>query len=244
MDILGIDIGGSGIKGAPVNSQSGRLLAERIRIETPAPATPQATIQAVCELVARFSWRGPIGIGFPSIIRRQIIATAANLDDSWIGRDGNLAFAEATGCPVKLINDADAAGLGEVHFGAGRGRLGSLLVLTVGTGIGTALFHRGRLFPNTEFGHIEMHGLVAEKFTSGAVRKIEDLSWETWGRRFNEYLQRMERLVVSDTIIIGGGISKKFTKFAPYLDVTADVLPAKLLNHAGIIGAAFAYTLT
>jgi polyphosphate glucokinase len=243
MDILGIDIGGSGIKGAPVNAESGRLLAERIRIETPAPATPRATLQAVCQLVARFSWKGPIGIGFPSIISRQIITTAANLDDGWIGRNGNEAFSQATGCPVKVINDADAAGLGEVHFGAGRGRLGSLLVLTVGTGIGTALFHRGHLFPNTEFGHIEMHGMAAEKFASAAVRKIENLSWEVWAGRFNEYLQRVERLVVPDTIIIGGGISRKFTKFAPYLDVTADLLPARLLNHAGIIGAAFAYTL-
>lgn len=243
MDILGIDIGGSGIKGAPVDSGTGRLLKERKRIETPAPATPEATIDAVCQLVRAFDWSGPIGIGFPALIRGQTVASAANLDSSWIGRDGNSSFAEATGCPVKILNDADAAGLAEVHFGAGRNEPGSLLVLTVGTGIGTALFYNGRLFPNTELGHIEMHGMAAEKYASALVRKAEDLSWEVWGKRFNEYLQKMERLLAPDTIVIGGGISKKFPKFAPYLDVQARLLPAELFNDAGIIGAAFAYTL-
>lgn len=243
MEILGIDIGGSGIKGAPVDASSGRLLLGRERVETPAPATPKATIEAVCHLVNFFQWRGPIGIGFPALIRGQTIATAANLDDSWIGRDGNATFAAATGCPVKILNDADAAGLAEVRFGAGRNLSGSLLVLTVGTGIGSALFHNGHLYPNTEFGHIEMHGMAAEKFTSAAVRKAKDLSWKAWSARFNEYLQRMERLLAPDTIIVGGGISKKFAKFAPNLKTTAPLLPAELFNEAGVIGAALAYTL-
>lgn len=243
MDILGIDIGGSGIKGAPVDSKTGQILRERIRIKTPAPATPKATIQAVCRLVQSFEWKGPIGIGFPAVIRGETIATAANLDDSWIGRNGNEAFADATGCPVKILNDADAAGLAEVHFGAGRDQTGTLLFLTIGTGIGTALFHNRHLFPNTEFGHIEMHGMAAEKFTSSAVKKTEDLSWEVWGRRFNQYLQKMERLLTPDTIIIGGGISKRFSKFERYLKVTATLKPAEQLNQAGIIGAALAFTL-
>lgn len=243
MDVLGIDVGGSGIKGAPVDLETGRLLKERERIDTPLPATPEAVAGATRELVDRFEWKGPIGIGFPAIIRGQIVWTAANIDKSWIGVDGQAIFAKTTGCPVKLLNDADAAGLAEMRFGAGRSHGGSVLVLTAGTGIGSALFYHGALFPNTEFGHIEMHGMAAEKYASAAVRKTQDLSWPDWGGRFNEYLQKMERLLAPDVIIIGGGVSKKFDKFAPYLDVTAEVCPAQLFNEAGVVGAALAYTV-
>lgn len=242
MEVLGIDIGGSGIKAAPIDLETGRLLKERERVLTPSPATPEAMSTAARQLVDLFHWKGPIGIGFPAIIRGQTVWTAANIDDSWIGVDGGKIFSEATGCPVKLLNDADAAGLAEMRFGAGRDLAGSVLVLTAGTGIGSALFHKQQLFPNTEFGHIEMHGIVAEKFASAAVRKNEDLSWSEWGGRFNEYLQKMERLLAPDVIIIGGGVSKKFEKFQPYLNVTATVLPAQFYNDAGIVGAALGFT--
>lgn len=244
MDILGIDIGGSGIKAAPVDVSSGTLLDERLRIDTPSPATPEATVHAVRRLIDSFQWHGPIGIGFPSLFRGTTIASAANLDDSWLGRDGVQVFGEATDCPLAILNDADAAGLGEVRFGAARNLSGTLLVVTVGTGIGTALFHDGHLFPNTEFGHIEIDGMAAEKRISAAVRKAERLSWETWSARFNEYLKRIERLFAPDTIVLGGGISRKFPKFAPFLETTAAVLPAQLHNNAGIIGAAFACSRT
>lgn len=242
MDILGIDVGGSGIKAAPVDSKTGRLLEERQRIITPSPATPEAIARAAGQLVASFHWKGPIGIGFPAIIRGQIVSTAANIDASWIGLDGNELFAQATGCAVRLLNDADAAGLAEMRFGSGRDQTGSVLVLTAGTGIGSALFYNGVLFPNTEFGHIEMKGLVAEKYASAAARKSHDLSWKAWGGRFNEYLQKMERLLAPDVIIIGGGVSKKFAKFERHLDLTATVFPAQLFNDAGIVGAALAFT--
>lgn len=243
MEILGIDIGGSGIKGALVDSETGRLLTDRERLATPVPSTAKAMSAAARQMCEGFGWKGPIGIGFPAIIRGQTICTAANIDEGWIGLNGNDIFSEATGCPVKLLNDADAAGLAEVLFGAGRNQTGSLLVLTAGTGIGSALFHRGALFPNTEFGHIEMNGMVAEKYAAAAIRKDEDLSWEAWGARFNEYLQKMERLLAPDVIIIGGGISRKFEKFESYLKTTATLLPAQLFNDAGIVGAALAFTL-
>jgi polyphosphate glucokinase len=243
MEVLGIDLGGSGIKGAPVDTTTGQLLEERQRVETPQPATPAAMAKALRQLVDSFQWRGPIGIGFPAIIRNQIVHTAANIDDSWIGQPGGKIFAEASGCPVKLLNDADAAGLAEVRFGAGRGQNGSLLILTLGTGIGSALFYQGTLFPNTEFGHIEMHGMAAEQYASAAVRKDEDLNWPVWGARLNEYLARMERLLAPDVIILGGGVSKKFEKFSRFLETSATLLPAQLLNEAGVIGAALAVTL-
>lgn len=243
MEILGIDIGGSGIKGAPVDSEHGKLLQERHRVNTPQPATPEAVAGAVREVVDFFKWKGPVGIGFPAIIRHHVVFTAANIHESWIGQDGGKLFSESTGCPVKLLNDADAAGLAEVRFGAGRAQAGSLLILTLGTGIGSALFFNGLLFPNSEFGHIEMKGMVAEKYASAAVRKQEDLTWSEWGGRLNKYLLKMERLIAPDLIIIGGGVSKKFEKFAPFLDTTATILPAQLFNEAGVVGAALAATL-
>lgn len=243
MKVLGIDIGGSGIKGAPVDTATGRLLADRERVETPSPATPKAMLTATAELVRRFRWRGRIGIGFPGVIQGRYIRTAANLHPEWIDRDGVHAFAEATGCRVTLINDADAAGLAEVRLGAGRDCAGTVLVVTLGTGVGTALFHGGRLFPNTEFGHLTWKGRAAEKSISSAVRKKLDLSWEEWGGRVDRYLAELERVVWPDLIVVGGGVSAKHEKFFRYLHPRAKLVPAKFFNEAGTIGAALAATI-
>lgn len=244
MNILGIDIGGSGIKGAPVDTARGEILAERIRLPTPEPSKPKAVAEVVAEIALRFNWQGPIGCGFPAALRRGVALTAANIHQSWIGTDVAELFGEATGCPCVVINDADAAGLGEMHFGAGRRHQQSVvLVITVGTGIGTAIFVDGRLVPNTELGHIEINGLEAEAWASDAARKREDLKWDVWAARFDTYLQTMERLFWPDLIILGGGIVKKQEKFMPLLKVRVPVVPAQLGNNAGIVGAALAADL-
>jgi polyphosphate glucokinase len=236
--ILGIDIGGSGIKGAPVNTKSGKLLAKRHRIETPNPATPQAVAEVIKAIANYFKWEGPIGCGFPAVVLNGVVKTASNIDKSWIETDARKIFTQTTGLPTWVINDADAAGLAAVRFGAGKGVKGSVLMLTVGTGIGSAFFTKGRLLPNTELGHLILNGHNAEKYTSDATRKTEKLSWEEWGKRFNEYLMEMERLFWPELIIIGGGVSKKMDKFASQLTLKTKVVPAMLLNEAGIIGSA------
>lgn len=236
--ILGIDIGGSGIKGAPVNTKNGKFLTKRHRIETPIPATPQAVAEVINDIAKYFKWEGPIGCGFPAVVLNGVVKTASNIDKSWIETDAQALFTKTTGLPVGVINDADAAGLAAVKFGAGKGIKGSVLMLTVGTGIGSAFFTRGRLLPNTELGHLILNGQNAEKYTSDATRKAEKLSWEEWGKRFNEYLLEMERLFWPELIIIGGGMSKKMNKFASQLTLKTKVLPAVLLNDAGIIGSA------
>jgi polyphosphate glucokinase len=236
--ILGIDIGGSGIKGAPVNTKSGKLLAKRHRIETPNPATPQAVAEVIKAIANYFKWEGPIGCGFPAVVLNGVVKTDSNIDKSWIETDARKIFTQTTGLPTWVINDADAAGLAAVRFGAGKGVKGSVLMLTVGTGIGSAFFTKGRLLPNTELGHLILNGHNAEKYTSDATRKTEKLSWEEWGKRFNEYLMEMERLFWPELIIIGGGVSKKMDKFASQLTLKTKVVPAMLLNEAGIIGSA------
>lgn len=238
MEILGIDIGGSGIKGAPVDIEKGILLAERHRIPTPQPATPEAVAQTVKELVDHFNWKGEIGCGFPAVVRHGIIRTASNIDNSWIGTHAGELFSEVTGCPTLLVNDADAAGMAEMSFGAARSRKGTVIMVTVGTGIGTAIFTHGQLLPNTEFGHIMLKGKVAEKIASDAARKRDDLNWKEWGGRFNKYLARMEFFFSPDLFIIGGGASKKFEKYIKYINVEAEIIAADLKNEAGIIGAA------
>ncbi len=245
MDILGIDVGGSGIKGAPVDTTRGELLAERIRLPTPEPSKPKAIAEVITQIALRFNWKGPIGCGFPAVMRRGVALTAANIHKSWIGTDAAALFSEATGCRCTVINDADAAGLAEIHFGAGRRhQQGVVLIVTVGTGIGTALFVDGHLLPNTELGHIEMGGQEAEAVASDAARKREDLKWDVWAARFDAYLQTMERLFWPDLIIIGGGIVKKQEKFMPLLNVRVPVVPAQLGNNAGIVGAALAAEMT
>jgi polyphosphate glucokinase len=238
--ILGIDFGGSGIKGAPVDIKTGKLLAERHRIPTPEPSSPQKVAKTILELVKHFNWKGPIGCGFPAVVQNGIVKTAANIDKSWINTDARKLFSDVTKLPVWVINDADAAGLAEVKLGAGAGFKGAVVVLTIGTGIGSSLFIKGRLFPNTEFGHVEFKGMDAEAYTSDATRKREKLDWETWGKRLNEYLAHIEFLTWPEMIILGGGASKKLDLFKDQLKLKAKIVPAEFLNDAGIIGAAMA----
>ena len=240
MKVLGIDIGGSAFKGAPVDTQTGRLLAERHRVEIESPCSIQTGVAAVREIVRHFDWKGSVGIGFPAIIRDGKIGAVGNLGQVWEKQNGAALFRRATRCPVKLINDADAAGLAEMKFGAGRGRQDSVLLLTLGTGIGSALFHEGHLFPNVELGHIPWKGKPMERFASAAVRKRAHLEWREWALRVNVYLGVVERLLSPDLIIIGGGVSKKSEKWFKYVKANAKVVPAAMHNDAGIVGAALA----
>ncbi|MFN8489459.1 MAG: ROK family protein [Caldilineaceae bacterium] len=240
MAIMGIDIGGSGIKGAPVDVEKGEFLAERERIDTPQPSTPARVAEAVVELIKKFEWRGPIGCTFPAVVQHGVIRTAANVDKTWIGTNGEALFSDSTGCPIRVLNDADAAGVAEMTFGAGRGRKGVVILLTFGTGIGSAIFIDGILLPNTEFGHVELRGKDAEHRAAARIKTEKDLSWKEWGGRVDEYLKYMELLFSPDLFIIGGGVSKKFDKFLPYLHTQAEIIPAQLQNDAGIVGAAMA----
>ena len=240
MHILGIDIGGTGIKAAPVDMATGALLEERFRILTPAPATPEAVSAAVAAVATHFSWQGPIGCGFPAVIRRGQVRTAVHVDKKWIGCNAQTLLSEATGCQVTVINDADAAGYAEMRFGVGQGRRGVILLVTLGTGIGTALFVDGRLVPNTELGHIEIRGKDAERRAAASVRENKSWGWKKWARRLDEYLHYMDKCLSPDLIIIGGGISKKHEKFLPLLTVETEVVAAHLRNEAGIVGAALA----
>jgi polyphosphate glucokinase len=241
VQVLGIDIGGTGIKGAPVDVTTGALLAERIKVPTPRPAVPDAIAEAVAGLVATFGWSGPAGITFPGVVVDGVSRTAANLDPSWLGRDARALFAKATGQAVTVLNDADAAGLAEMRFGAGAGQRGTVLMLTFGTGIGSALFTDGALVPNTEFGHIEIRGKDAERRASERARVEKDLGWGDWAGRVDEYLDHVEALLSPALIIIGGGVSKHADKFLPRLSpVRARVVPAAMHNNAGLVGAAMA----
>jgi len=239
VQVLGIDIGGTGIKAAPVDVAAGKLTAERRKMDTPHPAKPDAVAEVVREQVKAFDWTGPIGLTFPGVVAGGEIRTAANVDHDWIGVDAVKLFGQATGQPVTVINDADAAGIAEMRFGDGAGHQGTVLLLTLGTGIGSALFTQGVLLPNTEFGHIEIRGKDAEKRASEHAREEKDLSWDKWAELLDEYLLRMEALLCPELIIIGGGISKKSDKFLPRITgLRAPVIPAELLNDAGIVGAA------
>ena len=240
METLGIDIGGSGIKGAPVNIKTGELMAPRHRISTPQPSKPKAIADVVGEIARHFDWHGSIGAGFPAVIQHGVARTAANIHKSWINTDAAKLFGKTTGCPVTVVNDADAAGIAEMAFGSGQGRNGVVLLVTIGTGLGTSVFVDGHLLPNTEFGHIEIDCKDAELMASDAARKEHKLSWKKWGKRLDTYLLRLEALIWPDLIILGGGVSKKHEKFIPYLTVQAEVVPAETLNEAGIIGAALA----
>ncbi|MEU7852952.1 polyphosphate--glucose phosphotransferase [Nonomuraea sp. NPDC049141] len=235
MEVLGIDIGGSGIKGAPVDTASGQLTQERLRIPTPQPAKPQGVSEVVVEIVKHFGWTGPIGVTFPGVVLNGVIMTAANVHHSWIGVDATKLFDGAT-----VLNDADAAGIAEMRFGEGRGREGTVIMLTFGTGIGSAVFVDGVLVPNTEFGHLQIHGKDAELRASDRAREEHGLTWEKWGGRVEEYLRHVEMLFWPSLFVIGGGVSKKADKFLPYVHVDTPIVPARLRNEAGIIGAALA----
>jgi polyphosphate glucokinase len=239
MEALGIDVGGSGIKAAPVDLSNGERTAKRRRILTPQPSTPDAVLEVIGELVDGFDWKGPIGCTVPGVVRSGVTYTAANIDHSWIGFDAEAALRERFGVPVKVLNDADAAGIAEARFGAARDRAGVVILLTLGTGIGSALFADGVLVPNTEFGHLEFKGDIAEHYC--AARLVDEgLDRKTWAGRLNEYLQYVERVLPPDCIILGGGISKKFDEFQSAIEVEAEVVPARFRNRAGIIGAALA----
>jgi polyphosphate glucokinase len=239
--VLGIDVGGTGIKAAPVDTETGQLTTERQKIQTPHPATPDAVIDVAARLVQDFSWTGPVGLTFPGVVVGGVVHTAANVDHGWIGVDAAKAFEAATKLTATVLNDADAAGAAEMRFGAGKGVKGTVLLLTFGTGIGSALFTDGVLVPNTEFGHIEIRGKDAERRASELAREEHNLSWEAWAERVDEYLAQMEALLSPGLIIIGGGVSRKSDKFVPLLTrLRARVVPATLHNDAGIVGAALA----
>ena len=240
MNVFGLDVGGSGIKGAAVDTESGELVSERVRIKTPQPATPRAIVETAVEVVRRSGWEGPVGCGFPAVIKNGVVRTAANIDEAAIGFDLAGALEEELGGPVVVVNDGDAAGLSEMRWGAGRGERGLALMLTLGTGIGTSLFIGGRLVPNTEFGHIEIGGEDAEFRASDGARKREDLSWKEYAGRLDRYVHTIEDLLWPDLIVIGGGISKKAEKFLPHLTARTEIATAKMLNEAGISGAALA----
>lgn len=239
MKVLGIDIGGSALKGAPVDTHSGKLLAERHRIPTPEPLSPAQMARAVAELAAHFKWRGDIGIGFPGVVEDSSrIMSAANLHPRFVGADGRTLFGKATGSRVAMINDAAAAGLAEMQFGAGRDFSGKALLLTLGTGVGSALACQGVVVP-LELGHLPWKGgRSAEKHVAASVREEKDLSWEEWGGRLRDYIEVLERILWPELIIIGGGVSAKHRKFFKYLQPRAKLVPAGFLNQAGIVGAA------
>jgi polyphosphate glucokinase len=238
--MLGIDIGGTGIKGAPVDTDTGQLVADRHRIVTPHPATPESVAKVVGEVAAFFNWKEAAGATFPAVIKNGVAYTAANVDKSWIGTDAGKLFTEAIGAPVTVLNDADAAGIAEMEFGAGKGVRGVVIMVTLGTGIGCAVFLDGKLMPNTELGHLKMGKKDAERIAAESVREAKKLSWKQWAKRLEAYFQYVEALFSPDLIIVGGGVSKKSEKFLPLISTRVDIVPAQLLNEAGIVGAAVA----
>ncbi|MEU8772636.1 polyphosphate--glucose phosphotransferase [Streptomyces sp. NPDC048606] len=243
MQIFGVDIGGSGIKGAPVNVERGELVQERHKVLTPHPATPDGVAGCVAEVVGAFDWSGPVGVTFPGVVTNGITRTAANVDKAWVGLDAAaLLSSRLDGRPVTVLNDADAAGVAEITHGAGRGVAGTVLLLTLGTGIGSALFRDGVLVPNTELGHLELKGHDAETRASVKAKEDGDLSWERWSHRLARYLAHVEMLFSPDLFILGGGVSRKPEKFLPLVKdhVRAPIVPAELQNNAGIVGAAMA----
>jgi polyphosphate glucokinase len=240
MIALGIDIGGSGIKGALVDTEKGEMVTDRLRIPTPQPAKPTAVIDVLKQIVDHFAYSGPVGVGLPGIVINGVVHSAANIDDDWLGFPGQQAMAEATGCPVMLVNDADVAGMAVMRFGAGRGQNGTVMIFTLGTGIGSAVFVDGRLVPNTELGHLYLRNQKkdAENQAAERIRTEKNLSWQQWGKRLNTYFQHIEFLFSPALIIIGGGVSKQHAEFLPYIKTRARLIPAELRNEAGIIGAA------
>ena len=240
---LGIDIGGTTIKGALVDLESGALTSARHVIKTPRPSHPDAVVAVVAEHVAHFEWTGSVGCTFPAVVKQGVTLTAANIDPRWIGIDAQGLLEQATALAFTVLNDADAAGVAEMQFGAGSGRNGLVLMVTLGTGIGTALFLDGKLVPNSELGHLELDGEEAEHQASERVRVEGALGWDVWAERVDAYLRSLERLLWPDLIIVGGGVSEQSEHFFPLLGVKCEVVPARLLNDAGIVGAAVATAL-
>ena len=236
---FGIDFGGTGIKGAPVDLESGDFAQERERIKTPSESTPEAIAEIFVDLLSRFpDCTGAVGVTVPGVVRHGVVHSAANIDKSWIGTDADRLFTEATGREVHVVNDADAAGLAEVRYGAAQGRSGLVIVTTLGTGIGSALVHDGVLVPNSELGHLEIDGHDAESRAANSARTREDLSWEQWAKRLRKYYRTLEMLFSPELFVVGGGISKESEEFLPLLDLETEIIPAQLLNKAGVVGAA------
>lgn len=245
MDVaLGIDIGGTGMKAAPVDVATGRLLGDRFRIPTPQPSTPEAMAAVVRDLDRHFTditgGSGPVGVAFPAVVRAGVVHSAANIDSSWMGADAASAFSEAVGRPVVVVNDADAAGIAEMSFGAGRGRSGLVITLTLGTGIGSGMFMDGVLVPNTEFGHLEFRGESVERYAAASAMEREELSWEDWADRVGEFLDMVDRLFSPDMVILGGGVSREPERWFHRIDTRFETVIAAMANHAGVVGAAMA----
>jgi polyphosphate glucokinase len=235
---IGVDVGGTGIKGAPVDVQQGTLTAERVRILTPSPATPESVTAVVAELVGRLAAPGPVGITMPAVVRAGVVETAANIDPAWIGVDATQLFGTALGRDVAVVNDADAAGVAEMRFGVGNGVTGTVAMVTLGTGIGSAIFTDGVLVANTELGHLPLEGGDAEDWAADSARDRDDLSWKHWAQRLERYFSLLESLFWPELIIVGGGVSKKAEKFLPRIRIRTPIVAAQLQNEAGIIGAA------
>lgn len=236
---FGIDFGGTGIKGAPVDLDAGDFAAERVRIRTPDPSTPENVRDVFVELLAQFpDCTGAVGVTVPGVVRHGVVRSAANIDKSWVGTDADRLLTEATGREVHVVNDADAAGLAEVRYGAARGRSGLVIVTTLGTGIGSAMVFDGVLVPNAELGHLEVDGHDAESRAANSVREREGLSWEHWARRLTRYYRTLEMLFSPELFVVGGGVSKESDEFLPLLDLDTEIVPATLLNRAGVVGAA------
>jgi polyphosphate glucokinase len=238
--LLGVDVGGSSVKAGLVDVASGELASELLSAPTPVPSTPDALMPVIAGLAARLPASGPVGLCFPSVVKNGKVRTAANVASAWIGADGAGLASRALGRPVVFLNDADAAGIAEVRWGAGRGVPGPVVMLTLGTGIGSALFIEGKLYPNTELGHLEMRGMDAEKWASAHVRTALHLDWGEWCGRVNEYLARMEALLWPDLFILGGAVTERFAEFAPLLHAEAEIRPARFTGQAGVVGAALA----
>jgi polyphosphate glucokinase len=237
---FGVDIGGSGIKGAIVDLDKGDLATERVKFLTPHPSTPEAVAEVVARLVRDAGWSGELGATFPAVIKNGVARSAANVDKSWIGTDVDKVFTDITNCDVTVLNDADAAGIAEARFGAAKGVKGVVILLTFGTGIGSALLLDGQLVPNSELGHLEIDGSDAEKKASSAAKDNEGLSYKQWAKRVQKYLSHVESLFTPDLFVVGGGVSKNSDKWVPLLDINTPIKPAELLNNAGIVGAAMA----
>jgi polyphosphate glucokinase len=236
---LGIDFGGSGIKAAPVDLASGEFAAERARIDTPMPSTPAAVAKVFVELLGSFPESDrPVGVTVPGVVQHGVVHSAANIDKHWIGEDADKLFTKATGRDVHVVNDADAAGLAEVRYGAAKGRRGLVIVTTLGTGIGSAMVYDGVLVPNSELGHLEIDGHDAEKRAASSIREREELSWHDWAKRLTKYYRKLEQLFSPELFVVGGGVSKKADEFLPLIDIETEIIPAELRNAAGIVGAA------
>ncbi len=238
--ILGVDVGASGIKGAIIDVHTGELRTERLRFPTPEPSLPQEVAKVFAQLTKEMEWHGPIGCGFPAIVKKGVSYSASNIDKSWIGANVADLLKKATGSDVFVLNDADAAGMAEMRFGKGKDKTGTVILITIGSGLGTGIFVDGKMIPNTEFGHIYLRGHqeVAEKYASNNAKEREQLSWEAWAKRFDEYLQHMDFLFSPDLFILGGGTSKYFELYKNHFTIPTPIVPAKLLNNAGMVGAA------